>query len=48
MWSSGIVMFELITGVHPFYKIGDNKQSITDKLSKIKEFQYPSTVSTYA
>ncbi len=30
MWAAGIVMFELMTGYHPFYKSGDSKAKITE------------------
>jgi len=45
MWAAGIIMYELITGDHPYYKVGETRQQITDKLSVIKEFSYPKTMS---
>ena len=48
MWAAGIVMYELITGYHPFYKTGMRKDDVKNQLSKIKEFKYPKTMSLHA
>jgi serine/threonine protein kinase len=48
MWAVGIVMFELMTGEHPFYEPGQTKKSIIERLSTIKEFEYPPTISVEA
>ena len=48
MWAAGIIMYELITGVHPYYKTGMTRESIIETLNKIKEFKYPKSMSAEA
>lgn len=41
VWATGFIMYELITGVHPVYVKGEDKQSYKDKLKQFKAFNYP-------
>ena len=34
MWALGIIVFQMLTGKHPFYKSGDSEESYTQRISK--------------
>lgn len=48
MWAAGIIMYELITGVHPYYKVGMSREQMIETLNTIKTFKYPKTMSSEA
>ena len=48
MWAVGIIMYELLTGKHPFYKSSMSKEDIVETLDKIEQFKYPPSMSKEA
>ena len=44
MWAAGIIMYTMLTGSHPLYKIDDTLESYKDKVTK-SHFNFPDTVS---
>lgn len=48
MWAAGIIMYEIVTGQHPFYVKGQTKEVVMEKLSIIKDFSYPKEMSKEA
>ena len=41
IWAAGFIMYELLTGIHPLYTKGEEKQSYREKLKNFKGFTYP-------
>ena len=34
MWALGIIVFQMLTGKHPFYQSGDNEDTFVNRISK--------------
>jgi serine/threonine protein kinase len=48
MWAAGITMYELLSGYHPLYEIGDDHSSLEAKLKNYVGLQYPVSFSSQA
>ena len=48
MWAAGIIMYEILTGKHPFMMANLPQEQFLPWLSKVKKFIYPPHVSEYA
>jgi serine/threonine protein kinase len=40
LWATGFIMYELISGTHPLYVRGEDKQSYRDKLKNFKSISF--------
>lgn len=48
MWAAGIIMYELITGRHPYFQTGMTREEMITTLSTIKMFKFPKNISPEA
>lgn len=48
IWAIGFIMYELISGVHPIFKKGDDKVKYREKLLKLKHLHFGSCFNEFS
>ena len=48
IWAAGVILFEILTGYHPFWKPGDTKQDLETRISRFSGFKFPKHMSKHA
>ena len=51
IWAAGIILYEILTGYHPFWQPGDTKQTLETRMSRFtgtSVFKFPKHVSKHA
>ena len=48
IWAAGVILFEILTGYHPFWQPGDTKQTLETRMSRFSGFKFPKHMSKHA